>query len=252
MNMNKWDEIIIAYYESELSQEGIDELFRAKQENHAVSDLFDDYGAVYRGLKYREHSQPSGAAKQRFDDFLAQESSMDQPSKVISLSWMKYAVAASMIILVSLIGYNSFIGGGTDEVPMSEACLDMQRMMENDSPSERIKAITVGYTEQNQNVDNYMLDILLNVLETDKSSNVRLAAVETLSDYTHIDRVRSALITALQDESDAAVKIGIVQAISADIKPETEQLLERIKENQSYDPFVRDEANMRLIHLKNI
>ena len=86
-------------------------------------------------------------------------------------------------------------------------------MMKVQSPTERIKAIRVNYNQEQTDVDGKMIDVLTNVMFTDLSSNVRLAAVETWLNYIDRPDVRTALIKSIATEKDGGVKLAIVLSL---------------------------------------
>ena len=81
------------------------------------------------------------------------------------------------------------------------------------SPSERIKTIRVNYNAADENLDQEVIKLLLNVLQNDPSSNVRLAAVESLTSMINNDEVRTILVSHLVVEKDAAVKLAIISSL---------------------------------------
>jgi len=94
--------------------------------------------------------------------------------------------------------------------------------------------------------------VLLKVLQVDQSSNVRLAAVETLSNYTDNENVRSGLISIITSETDAFVKIAILNALGRHNNEEVKRTLESITNDESQQKFIIDEAHLQLIKLDKI
>lgn len=195
---------------------------------------------------------PSAQGKQRFLDFIENEEQKTQSEvhtpKVISLNkWIPQIGAAAAVIAVLVM---VFLSQNRRNHQLEDSLIAMnnkiEQLLQNDSPTERIKAITVGY-ELGGTVNDKMLETLIDVLRNDESSNVRQTAVETLAFYINNEYVRGSLIQALQHEKDAGVKLSIIQAIGRKIDDKSKNVLKTIVENDKLEPFVIDEANMQLI-----
>ena len=124
--------------------------------------------------------------------------------------------------------------------------------MQQLSSSERIKAIRVNYHSTVSDVIDAMIQVLINVLDEDESSNVRLAAVEALAKYIELDLVRAALIKRLSQEKDGGVKLSIITTLSQRQDQEVKSTLENIVNDDSQEKFVIDEAHMQLIRFEAI
>jgi len=87
----------------------------------------------------------------------------------------------------------------------------MLGMMENNSPSERIKG--VGYFEDFRNPDIKIIEALVDRMKNDSNSNVRFAAVEALSTFSESELIKSSLIDVLNLEPNPSIQIEIIKIL---------------------------------------
>ena len=76
----------------------------------------------------------------------------------------------------------------------------MLAMIENQSPSKRIQA--VSFTENFIKPDVKILEALIERMQYDGNINVRLAAAEALSEFPESDIVKEAFIEALKTQKN--------------------------------------------------
>lgn len=195
--------------------------------------------------------QPSSDAKARFMDFVAHEEQTTPETKVFKLKqWIpQISIAAMFLLVFGTILYTQSRQNNQLHDSLIAMNTKMEKLLQNESPTERIKAITVGY-ELGADVNDQMIQTLVDVLHNDESSNVRQTAVETLGYYIDNEDVRSALIKALAKEKDTIVKLSIIQAITMKKDDTSKDLLEAIVKGENQDPFVINEANMQLGRFK--
>lgn len=180
--------------------------------------------------------KPSAKLKASFEQMLAKEKKAQ--SNVIPLHTDKknsfksiLQIAASIAIL--LTGY--ILGGYQESKNYNEKVAEfkneqkelkekiMLAMLDNSSPSTRIKA--VNYTDKLYKPDTKILTALIERMQQDSNSNVRLSAAEALSKFTDSELVRKSFIESLISEKDPSIKIEIIQ------------ILVNIQEKRALDPM---------------
>ncbi|NJO91693.1 MAG: HEAT repeat domain-containing protein [Chloroflexia bacterium] len=115
-------------------------------------------------------------------------------------------------------------------------------LLKNESASQRIKA--VNYTEEIQSPSNETIEALINTLETDPSSNVRLAAVYSLSRFKSNKLVKEAFINTLNKQDDPMVQIVIINLL---VEMEDVNAVEKLKEllkNKDLHEEVKTQAEL--------
>lgn len=222
-----------------------------------IESIDDDFlDKLEADLAALPEETPPLAARERFEAFISKEQEItdktsQKESKVISLQkWLPWTgVAAAFIITLGTLMYNQHKQTQALSGSMMAMHKSMEKMLQNDSPTQRIKAISVSY-DMGNTLDKDVLRTLIDVVRHDESSNVRQTAVEALSNYIDDANVRSALIKALPKEEDAAVKLSIIQTIAQKKDNTTKGILEELAHAQNQDPFVVQEANMQLSRFK--
>ena len=162
-----------------------------------------------------EEEQPSNNLKQRFATTLQEEINKEE-TKVVALTpqkeWKSYLrVAASVVILIS--GY--FLGKLSNNESTIKSNKEQQAifsLLENQSASKRILAISKTTTYSVE--DTRIIDALINKMFVDKNTNVRLAAIEALAKFSSLEKVRNALLKALETDKEPSVQIELIQVLA--------------------------------------
>ena len=187
---------------------------------------------------------------------------MDGEAKVVNIAqtgvrkgpivmWRRWAGVAAVLICV--FGFWNMYENNREAVnTLADVSMQMETLMKQQSSTDRIKAIRVNYTPDANGVDDKMINVLINVLNKDESSNVRLAAVETLANYMNHSQVREALIKRLLEEKDGGVKLSIITSLGQQQDENLKSTLENIVNDDSQEKFVIDEAHMQLIRFEKI
>ena len=79
---------------------------------------------------------------------------------------------------------------------------------------------------------------LIETMNTDDNANVRLAAVDALSEFADEDKVRKALINGLATQDKAVVQIALIN------------LMVRLKENRAIEPLkkiIEDDNSIEVV-----
>mgnify|MGYP002779764240 CR=1 FL=1 len=107
------------------------------------------------------------------------------------------------------------------------------------SASERIKGVNFVYEMQQKSPE--VIDALIETLENDENTNVRLAAANALFTFKDDTKARTALIQSIKTQDDPSVKIALINIMIAlkdkKAKPVIEEFLKKepvpddIKEN---------------------
>jgi len=84
-------------------------------------------------------------------------------------------------------------------------------MLNEQTASERIKAI--NYSVENQNIEIELIDILINTLNTDQNTNVRIAALDALSYFSDEPIIRNSLINSLVSQDNPQLQVGLIKIL---------------------------------------
>ena len=124
---------------------------------------------------------------------------------------------------------------------------EMKRMMvfnllENESASQRIKA--VNYSEEISVPDDKIIKALINTLNSDKSTNVRLAAVYSLARFKTNNKVKNAFIETLNKQDDPMIQIVIINILVEMEEVKAVDELQDLLRNKDLNEQVKKQAEM--------
>ncbi|MCU0447183.1 MAG: HEAT repeat domain-containing protein [Microscillaceae bacterium] len=130
-------------------------------------------------------------------------------------------VAASVALLV--IGF--YAGKNTQssdnqaiakDVKDLKTTVEMLAKLKEESASERIKAVSIASEIKKQGEGSEQaIEALIQTLNNDENTNVRLAALNALFTYKDMPKVRAALIESMQVQEDPAIKIALINMMIA-------------------------------------
>lgn len=89
--------------------------------------------------------------------------------------------------------------------------LVMMNMLNEDSPSERIKA--VSYSEEIASPNDQVISALVKTLNTDKNVNVRMAAAYSLSKIANRRDVLDSLVKSLDKQTDPIIQVVLMDIL---------------------------------------
>ncbi|MFT4534354.1 MAG: hypothetical protein ACJA1A_002381 [Saprospiraceae bacterium] len=243
---------MIAALEGDMGQTQKEQMMIQIENDEHLTEIWENYNKLYSHIELVAIDVPSLSVKHNFSKWLAEEAgsieNQTKRAKVVKLfPWRKWAGIAAVFVCV--LGFWQVYNKNQQ---MGSSLANLELMMQVQSPTERIKAIRVNYKHEQIDVDGQMIEVLVNVLFTDKSSNVRLAAVETLSNYMDSPKVRTALIKAIATEKDGGVKLAIIDSLGKKQNKEIISTLENIVNDDSQEKYVIDGAHMQLIRLDKV
>ncbi len=160
-------------------------------------------------------------------------------------------ISAAVILLLSGLYVGQWLQ--SEPTPIKAMSADytlVNTLLDESSPIKRIKGINASHTAENPDWD--VVKLLLNTLEKDISSNVRMAAVQGLRKYLNKEDTRIGLIKALDKETDASVKIAIINLLTGAKEQRAIEPLQKIIGGENDLKFVKDEAQISLMHINSI
>lgn len=205
--------------------------------------------------------RPSIALRDNFLKMVEEETAAQEASKrrtggqVVRMSWFsalgKTAVAAAILLAGMLIGYRLHTGTDnskelgdlkTSLKEMKETL--MINMLDNESASERIKA--VNYAEEIPTPNQRVINALVNTLNSDKSVNVRLAALYSLARYNDNRAVTDSLVNSLGRQTEPIIQIVLINILGERKETKAIQPMRNLIEDQKTLKEVKDMARKEL------
>ena len=133
------------------------------------------------------------------------------------LAWR--AAAAVIILAVGIgIGYKVRFDGQQGSIAQKPTKQDAEKkvlvnMLDDESPSQRMEA--VNYADELGNKNKNVISVLFSTLNTDKSANVRVAAVFALEKYTDDKAVLDSMVASLAKQTEPIVQILLIDILSS-------------------------------------
>lgn len=115
------------------------------------------------------------------------------------------------------------------------------------SASERYSAVLSA--AEIQKIDNDIIGVLVKTMNEDPNSNVRLAALESLSRFSREPLVKKQLIKSLSIQKDPVVQIALIELLTAMRENKIIDELQKITNDETTTQPVKDEAYKSLNNL---
>ncbi|UWX55191.1 zf-HC2 domain-containing protein [Maribacter litopenaei] len=120
----------------------------------------------------------------------------------------------------------------------------MLSLMDNQSASKRIQG--VNYIEEFSEPDEDILRALTDRMLLDENTNVRMAAVEALSNFTTSELVKMAFVDALEKEKNPSVQIAIIKNLVRIQEKMASEPMKKLLEKEDTQPFIKEEIKKGL------
>ncbi len=248
--IENWENTIIDYFHGMLSKQEEQELFKILEERPDLRQQFDQYAEMESVIEEDNLIQPSPGLEAGFNKMLNEEVNEKKVVKMFSPRILAYAASAVILITLGvMIGQNQFQGKLLDSQSREIVQLrnEMKSMINDQSVTNRIEAVNVSYDLPK--ADDKIIDILINTMVADPSSNVRLAAVEALVDMPITNQSREAIYSRLEKEEDAFVKIALIQAVVKINDKNSVYALDRVTQDEMTPQFIKEEAEIAQLKL---
>jgi HEAT repeat protein len=193
-------------------------------------------------------------SEEKFMQMLNQEKKTEGRPITITFNFSWRRIAAASIIFIAGVTAGLMTQGIRTGSKESISSLEQQviqmrqvlmtALINNDSPSDRIKA--VHYAEQISQPSPQVTDILIKTLNNDPSVNVRLAAATALQQFATHQKVRTALAEALQQQSDPMLQIVLIKMLVQMHEQAVVPTLQQFSTDRETHEMVKKEAEEAL------
>ena len=257
MDNEKLETLLIDYIDGKLSDTERTEVERELTNNADSFKMYEQLKEVIHVMQASSKIEPSAKLRKGFEQLLEQEQAQLKKGKVIFFQPALYRVAAAVALVV--------IGGGigfwiSNQNRQAEELAAMRREMEatkqalmlmldnQQSASQRVMGATVAYN-QIEKADDEIVNALVNAMNEDPNTNVRMAALEALAKFHTQPHVRKALIAALSTQKDPMVQIALIRLMVEMKEKGITKELERISTDEETLEAVKDEAHAGILRL---
>jgi hypothetical protein len=158
-----------------------------------------------------------------------------------------FALSLALVLLGFLTGFavRSAVSGDGEKSGLRSEISEMRQMLvlsllNQTSSAERLRG--VQWSTRTQKPDKPVLNALLNTMDNDPNTNVRLAAVDALYLFRENPRVREALVRSLERQKSPLVQIQIIDLLVEIREQRALNALRFLVQSDKTYPSVRERA----------
>lgn len=159
---------------------------------------------------------------------------------------LKIAASIALLIAAFFAGMQITVYQSNKEIALLKQEISetknlvMLNMLKQNSASERIKA--VSYVYEMEDADKEMIDALVNVMNYDKSTNVRLEAINALYYFGDKKEVRLAMTQSLRLQTEPNLQIALIEMLVRLKEKGAMNEMERIMDDKQLPEIVKFKA----------
>jgi hypothetical protein len=218
--------------------------------------LYEQLKTVMQAMDRSASLEPHVRSRKVFDQLIHDEMRMQKSEHVLVAQPMFYRVAAAIAFLVvaGLGGYwvvknqqqENELARIRSEMEATKQMM-MAMMNNNQSASQRMNGVAVAY--KFEKADDEIVSVLVKTMHEDPNTNVRMAALEALSQFSEEPKVRKTLIESLTVQKDPVVQIALIQLLVTMKEKGVVKDLERMTKDKAIMKAVKDEAYSGILKL---
>lgn len=248
--MKEFESILIDYFDGSLDKDQHTWVENQLRTDPKWQEEWNRLKQLMASINSVELGEPSPLLSERFYQFLDQQEAQEKTpipirSKPTSQRWK---VAAAILLLMGGVGlWTMYHQNKTQSALITALQAEMQRtqkmlvlsMLRHDSPAQRLKGV---YAAMESPVDSQLVDGLLLTLKNDQNVNVRLQAIEGLTQIAPFPGITENLLTVLKNENSPELQIALIDALVTLRAKEALSVFENLMNQDSLLPLVKDKA----------
>lgn len=260
MKCEEIESLMIDYLDNSL-----DEKVKSEVESHITGcgkclDSFNESKKILEMISGKVMEQPDGSLRANFYYMLNKEIRKSDEDALPGISVESsshsnrniFMAAAGLALLVAgtflgmIISSRANNAANVDKIEVVQAQLDeMKRnamvfMLKDESSSFRLQG--VSYAEELGRKDDAVVSALLDILNNDKNTNVRMAAAFSLSKYTDNRMVCDSLVASLPKQTEPILQITLINILVGIKEKSAERPIRQLINNENTFPEVRSVA----------
>nr|WP_298994500.1 HEAT repeat domain-containing protein [uncultured Allomuricauda sp.] len=238
MNKETFEIKAMDYLAGEMKQADREMFDKLLEENPEYKKAYEELEAFWSSMQSMDAPEPLNGMDDVFFNMLDKE--LAKSEKKVSKKvfdgwrgWFRPQLALGTFLLVLGLGLGYFLAPN-EEIPSSKNTVAEKEteevrqklvltLLEQPSANQRLQG--VGEANKIENVDEIVIRALLKTLNSDANVNVRLAAVESLTNYVDNPLVRQGLIQAIPNQESPIMQITLANLMVA------------LQEKASIEPF---------------
>jgi hypothetical protein len=262
MERERLEGMLIDFIDGRLTEPERKEVKELLNSDPEVMVLYEQLKQVTTVMDRSSEINPSNKLYKGFQQMLkeevARESAPQQRQVFFTPNVLRAAAAVLLVMTGVTIGYyvNQYNVQQHRLAEIEKENLELRtdmlaKMGDQSSASQRMKGVNVAltYSEGERNLDAELVNTLVTMLNEDKNTNVRLAALDALIKFQEEPTVRTALISSLSTQNDPIVQITLIQLMVKMKEKGVLKDLNKIIEDSSVMKPVRDEAYSGILKL---
>lgn len=259
--MEQLESLLIDYIDGKLNERDVERVEKLLAEDEKARERHVQLKQVMTAMKDAPELSPSRQMKQRFESMLKEEivSQGNHATGKGKQVWFQpavYRAAAAVVLVMAGVGIGYWINKNQqreEELAAIRKEMEatknlMMAMLDNrQSASQRLVGVSVAF--KMEKTDDEIVNALVKTMNEDANTNVRLAAMEALGKFQQFPHVRQALINSLATQTDPVVQIELIRLMVNMKEKEVIKELEKITNDESSLPAVKDEAHAGILRL---
>jgi hypothetical protein len=263
MSYQDLEDKLIDYLDDALTPEQKLEVEQHLAKSPELRQTLEELRMITSGMEHATAYQPSSNLQHNFDAFLQAEKDkltdneanivqFHQPAKFRNRLFLQIAAAAAILLLGIFVGKNWNATTGVNENDLAELKgelrTEMLALLQEKSTSGRIKAVNISY--ELEKPDDEIIDALIQTMNIDGSTNVRLSAIEALFDnFSNNPKVRTAFCETLNLQENQMIQLTLIKMLVQLKEKKAEKYLQDLIQKEDIAPEVRDEAQMGIFKM---
>lgn len=263
MEESKMKELMIDYLDGNLTGELNDFVAKHIEKDNRWKGEFEKLKEITNLMENSTALTPEPSLKTGFDKMLAEEMAHLNTTKTQAVEaktiywnspkmWMQIAASVTILVVGVLVGTKLTSDTQQEELMVLRKEMEATKnlvlsSLQNQSASSRIGAVNASY--QMATMDDEIVDALINTMNTDENANVRLAAVDALTEFVDEEKVRKALILSLTTQDNAVVQIALINLMVRLKEDRAIAPMQQIIQDEKSIEVVKDEANYGVFKL---
>ncbi len=262
MKCEQISEHLIDYIDLKLDSDTTEIIKRHILECENCQKEYNELKKLFDNIEQNEEIKPDVSLKNNFNRILEEEKKLQTNQSDIKVIQLRipnkkiiWQIAAAITLLITgfLSGYqfnNTDSNKSVKDKQLTEMKNDVDEMkkmmvfnlLKNESASQRIQA--VNYSEELSRPDSEIIEALINTLDSDKNTNVRLAAVYSLARFKTNNKVKDAFIETLNSQNDPMIQIVIINILVEMEEVKAVDELQNLLKNKDLNEQVKKQAKM--------
>ena len=242
-NCKKTDQLLIDFVDKTLNPEETLLVKTHLEGCKFCSEEVDRLVILFEEMNKIQDEMPDQRLKQEFEALLKNEKQKVVSAKLavakpeLRIRWFYSTfgqIAAGFALLITGMVIGLLVSSNQASLSQAEdlkkeitEMKDMLILTKLDQPSASQRIMAANYLEEMTAPDKKILEALINTMNTDKNSNVRMAALNALSKFKEQQLVKDAFVETLSLQTDPIIQISLINIL---VEIQDKRAVDKMKE----------------------